>query len=138
MTTSSDEYVAGADTVDDLRDRARRFLPTGVFDHVVGGAGEERTTAANRAGFGRYRLLPRVLTDVSSIDTHLTILGSTLAAPIFTAPTGGVSLVHPDGECGVARAAAAAGVGFILSGSSAATIEEVAAVAGTARWYQIR
>lgn len=137
IVTMPIEYIPSADTVDDLQERARRILPTGVFDHVIGGAGEERTTAANRAGFGRYRLLPRVLTDVSTIDTSVTVLGSQLAAPIFTSPTGGVSLAHPDGERGVARAAAAAGVGFILSGSAAFTIEEVAEVAGAERWYQI-
>lgn len=137
VTTQIEPYLPGADTCDDLRERARQVLPEGVFIHTIGGAGEERTMAANRAGYGRYRLLPRVLTDVSNIDTSVEILGTKLAAPIFTSPTGGIGLVHPDGERGVARAAANSGVGFILNGHPSVTMEDAAAAAGPARWNQL-
>ena len=137
MTTLADEYIPGADTCDELREMARRVLPPGVFDHTIGGAGEERTMAANRAGFGRYRLLPRVLTDVSSIDASVEVLGTKLSAPIFTSPTGGIGMVHRDGEIGVGRAAEAAGVGFILNAHPSVTIEDAAAAVGPARWHQM-
>ncbi|MGY3573110.1 alpha-hydroxy acid oxidase [Bradyrhizobium sp. USDA 4504] len=130
-------YISGGHTADDLRERAREVLPPGVFAHVIGGAGDERTLAANRAGFGRYRLLSRVLADVTEVDTSVDILGTKLDAPIFTCPTGGINMVHPESESGVARGAAAAGVGFILSGMSSVTLEKVATAAGPARWQQI-
>ncbi|MDE5458826.1 alpha-hydroxy-acid oxidizing protein [Bradyrhizobium sp. CSA112] len=130
-------YIPGGHTADDLRERAGELLPAGVFAHVIGGAGDERTLAANRAGFGRYRLLSRVLVDVAEVDTSVDILGTRLDAPIFTCPTGGVGAVHPESESGIARGAAAAGVGFMLSGLSSVTLEEVAAAAGPARWQQI-
>ena len=133
----AEPYVPGVTTVDDLWHRARRVLSPGLFAHAVGGAGDERTMAANRAGFGRYRLVPRVLLDADDIDTGVNLLGTRLGAPVFTCPTGGISAMHPDGEPGVARAAAAAGVGFILSGSSGVTLEDVAAEAGPARWHQL-
>lgn len=111
-------------------------MSTDAFDYVVGGAGEERTLAANRAGFGRYRLLPRVLEDVTHIDTSVEVLGSKLAAPIFTCPTGGLSFVYPDGERCVARAAAAAGLAFVLAAHTGITTEEGGGAAGPERWHQ--
>lgn len=133
----SEPYLPGADTPDILRDRARALLSPALFAHVIGGAGDERTTAANRAGYGRYRLLPRVLVDVSQVDTSVEILGTKFGAPIFTSPTGGISSIHPDGERGVARAAATAGVLFILNAWPGVTTEEVAKAAGPARWQQL-
>jgi isopentenyl diphosphate isomerase/L-lactate dehydrogenase-like FMN-dependent dehydrogenase len=136
VTSQSGTYIPGATTYEDMRERAREVMSTAAFDYVVGGAGEERTLAANRAGFGRYRLLPRVLEDVSRIDTSVEVLGTRLSAPIFTCPTGGVSFVYPDGEACVARAAAAAGVAFVLAAHTGVTTEQGAAAAGPARWHQ--
>lgn len=129
-------YIPGADTPDDLRERARKLLPSKTFAHIIGGAGDERTTAANQAAFGRYRLLPRVLVDISNVDTSTEILGTKLAAPIFTSPMGGMGKIR-GGERDLARAAAAAGVGFILTAWPGVTTEEVAEAAGPARWQQL-
>jgi isopentenyl diphosphate isomerase/L-lactate dehydrogenase-like FMN-dependent dehydrogenase len=136
VTMLADTYIPGATTYEDMRERAREVMSTAAFDYVVGGAGEERTLAANRAGFGRYRLLPRVLEDVSTVDTSVEVLGTKLSAPIFTCPTGGVSFVHADGEACVARAAAAAGVAWVLAAHTGVTTEQGAAAGGAARWHQ--
>lgn len=50
-----------------------------VFDYYAGGAESETTLRDNRAAFSRYRLLPRVLVDVSEIDTSCELLGATPA-----------------------------------------------------------
>jgi isopentenyl diphosphate isomerase/L-lactate dehydrogenase-like FMN-dependent dehydrogenase len=121
----------------DLEEAARRRLPPDVFDYIAGGAGEERSLQANRAGFGRVRLRPRVLVDVSKVDTGATLLGHRLAAPILIAPMGSQGLVHPHGERATAAAAAATGLGYILSMTSTFAPEEVAAVAADARWFQL-
>lgn len=136
-TPAYEPYRPGVDTVDDLRDRARKVLSPNLFAHVVGGAGDERTTAANQAGYGRFRLIPRVLIDTLEVDTSIEILGTKLVAPIFVCPTGGIHAMHPDGERGVARAAANAGVLFVLAGFPGCTTEEAAAAAGPARWHQL-
>jgi isopentenyl diphosphate isomerase/L-lactate dehydrogenase-like FMN-dependent dehydrogenase len=137
VSSKVDPFVPGADTSDDLRARAHSILPPDVFTHIIGGAGEERTMAANRAGFGQYRLLPRVLTDVSSIDLGVTVLGSAMSAPVFISPVGGIGLVHPDGEGSVARASATTGLGYVLSSAAGILIEDAAVSAGPNRWYQL-
>src|SRR5262245_19839001 len=74
--------LATAANVYDLRRLAQRRLPAGVFDYIDGGAEDERTMIANREAFNRRRFLPRVLRDMSSIDTTTTLLGKELPIPL--------------------------------------------------------
>lgn len=46
-----------------------------AYGYYAGGSDNEWTLAENRAALGRYRLLPRVLVDVSTVDTSTTLLG---------------------------------------------------------------
>jgi isopentenyl diphosphate isomerase/L-lactate dehydrogenase-like FMN-dependent dehydrogenase len=96
---------------------------------------------ANRAAFERWQIVPRMLRDVSQRDLRVQVLGASMPAPVMLAPIGVQSIVHPEAEVAVARAAASLGVPFILSTASSKTMEEVAQAAdatGTApRWYQL-
>src|ERR671914_1820651 len=89
---------------------ARQRLPQMVYDYYVGGAGDERTVQENQRVWGRVRLRPRMLVDVSERDLSTTILGQPISMPVLTAPAAFHAMAHPDGECAVARAAAAAGI----------------------------
>ncbi len=77
--------------------------------HYAGGAGDERTLADNVAAGGRHKLLPRALVDVSCVDTATTVLGTPISLPVLVAPVALEKMAHPDGECAMARAAAAGG-----------------------------
>ena len=124
-------------SIDDLRERARRRLPRGVFDLYEGGAEDELTLRENRAAFERIRLRPRVLRDVSSVDTTTTVLGTPLALPLLIGPTGAVGFGWPHGEVALARAAQQFGVPFVLSTSATSSIERIAqAVPGHRLWFQ--
>jgi lactate 2-monooxygenase len=117
---------------------AREKLDPGPFGYVVGGAGAGATVAANREAFGRWRIVPRMLTDATNRDLATTVLGQDMPAPVLLAPVGVQSIVHPDGELATARAAAALGVTMVLSTASSHTIEEVAEASGDGpRWYQL-
>lgn len=129
--------LRGAANIDDLRAIAKRRLPGGVFDYVDGGAEDERTLHRNSAAFADIELRPRVLRDVSRIDTSTTLLGRLLPAPLVLAPTGFTRMVHPEGELAVARAAARAGLPYVLSTLSTRSIEEVAACSGGPKWFQV-
>jgi lactate 2-monooxygenase len=117
---------------------ARERLPSTSFGYVAGSAGSESTARANRAAFEAWRLVPRVLRDVSAVDTSTTVLGTHMRAPIALAPIGVLSIVHPDGEVAVARAAAGLGVPMVVSTAASTTLEDVAAASGGGlRWYQL-
>jgi lactate 2-monooxygenase len=121
-----------------LEQRAERQLTRGAFGYVAGGAGAEDTMRANREAFRRWRILPRMLRDVSRRDLGTTVLGTAMPAPVMLAPVGVQSIVHPEAELAVARAAAATGVPMVLSTASSRSLEEVAEAQGDApRWFQL-
>jgi isopentenyl diphosphate isomerase/L-lactate dehydrogenase-like FMN-dependent dehydrogenase len=109
--------------------------PLGYYD---GGAGDERTLRDNVAAYARHALRPRVLVDVSDVSTATTVLGTEVSMPVIVAPVALQKMAHPDGECGMARAAAAAGTIMTLSTIATAAPREVAAAApGAPRWFQV-
>jgi L-lactate dehydrogenase (cytochrome) len=124
-------------SVADLRAIARRRLPRGVFDYIDGGAEDELTMAANTEAYRRVGFRPRVLRDVSDIDTTTTLLGKPMSIPLVLAPTGFTRIADPAGELAVARAAARAGVPYALSTLGTRSIEEVAEAGSGRLWFQV-
>jgi lactate 2-monooxygenase len=121
-----------------LEEAARAVMTPRAWDYVAGAAGSGDTARENLEAFRRWRIVPRMLTDVSAPSYATTVLGTELAAPILLAPVGVLGIAHPDAEPAVARAAAAAGVPMILSTAASTAMEEVAAAgAGGQRWYQL-
>ena len=123
--------------VEDLRKIAKRRLPHGVFDYIDGAAEDERTYAANTEAFRRRTFKPRVLRDVSEIDTSTTLLGKRIPMPLVLSPTGFARIADPEGELAVARAADKVGVPFTLSTIGTRSIEEIAAVNHGPKWFQL-
>jgi L-lactate dehydrogenase (cytochrome) len=129
--------LAKVGNVDDLRLLAKRRLPGGVFDYFDGAAEDEVTKIENSSAFSKVELRPRVLVDVSSIDTSTTIMGQPVPFPIALSPTGFTRIAHPDGELAVARVAGAVNLPYTLSTLGTRSIEEVAKVATGPLWYQL-
>lgn len=111
-----------------LEQKAKEALRPEAYDYVAGGAGGEETMRANLEAFRRWRIVPRMLRNVSRRDLSIELLGLSLPAPVLLAPVGVQGIVHPDGELAVARAAASMGIPFVLSTAGSRTIEEVANV----------
>ena len=135
--TRAERLRAQAVNIDDLRRLALRRLPNGVFNYIDGGAEDEVTMRANRAAFRRWNFAPRVLRDMSQVDTSTTLLGRRLPFPLVLAPAGFTRMPDPDGELAVARAAARAGIPYCLSTVATRSIEEVAAAADGCHWFQL-
>lgn len=124
--------------VDDLARRGAEAMSPEARGYIVGGAGGGDTMEANRNAFKRWRIVPRMLQDVSRRSLRSELLGMEMPAPILFAPIGVQSMVHPEGELVPARAAAKLGMPFIHSSAASRTIEEVAEAMGDAdRWFQL-
>jgi lactate 2-monooxygenase len=122
----------------ELQERAREHLSAAAYGYVAGGAGSELTMAANLRAFESWEIVPRMLRDVSERDLSTSVLGTRMPAPVLLAPIGVQSIVHPEGELAVGRAAAAHGLPAILSTAASHTLEQVAETMGQAsRWYQL-
>jgi lactate 2-monooxygenase len=121
-----------------LEEAARVVMAPSAFDYVAGAAGSGDTARANLRAFREWRIVPRMLTDVSTPSYSARLLGTDLTVPYLLAPIGVLGLAHPDGELAVARAAAAAGVPMILSTMATTTMEDVAGANGDGqRWFQL-
>jgi isopentenyl diphosphate isomerase/L-lactate dehydrogenase-like FMN-dependent dehydrogenase len=124
---------------DALEDAAASRLDDGARGYVFGGAGSEDTQRENVAALGRWRIVPRMLRDVAARDVRTAVLGTEMPAPVLLAPVGVQSIIHPEGELAVARAAGELGVPMVASTASSFTLEEIAEAggAGAPRWFQL-
>jgi L-lactate dehydrogenase (cytochrome) len=124
--------------IDDLAGLARRRLPAGVAGYLDGGGEDEWTLRRNRTAFGEVELVPRVLRDVSKLDTATTVLGSQIPLPLVLSPVGAPRMFHPEGELAVARAARHARIPYGVSTLATQSLEDIAAAAyGSPLWFQL-
>jgi 4-hydroxymandelate oxidase len=124
--------------LDEMERAARAVLPQPVYDYYAGGAEDEHTLQANRTAFSQYVLRPRVLRDVSRVDTSTNVCGAEVAAPVLIAPTAFQRLAHADGELAAVRAAAARNTVYVASTVSTTPIEQITAAARAANvWLQL-
>lgn len=121
----------------DLRRRAQRRLPKVIFDYLDGGAEDEITLRENCRAFEDVFFRPRQAVAVPQCDLRTRLLGQEFALPFLLAPVGYSRMMHPGGEVAAARAAGAAGTGFILSTVSGHKMENVRAASTGPAWYQL-
>jgi len=112
-------------------------IGAGAHGYFAGGAGDELTLRANRESWSRIELLPKVLVDVSTRDLSVPVLGQQWEHPIAVAPMAYQRHAHPDGELGMARAAATTGSTMVLSSQTTTSPADVAAAADGRRWFQL-
>jgi L-lactate dehydrogenase (cytochrome) len=122
-------------SLDDFQSEAKRFLPGPVYEYVAGGSEDLVTLAENRAAFQRYALVPRVMRDVADRHLETRLLDGVWKAPFGISPMGLSALSGYRGDLGLARAAKAAGIPMIVSGTSTIRLEEVRAENADA-WFQ--
>jgi (S)-mandelate dehydrogenase len=123
--------------VDDYRAAARRRLPDFAFSYLEGGGEDEITMRRNRDAFAEVGFAPRVLVDVSKVDTRTTLAGQAAAWPAVVGPTGLNGLYCWRAEEALAKAAHAQGLPFALSTASTSLMEDVRAGSEGDLWLQL-
>lgn len=121
----------------DFEAEARLRIPHAVWERISGGAADEITLRWNREGYDHIRLKPRILVDVSKLDTRVTLFGQELPFPILLAPTGGQGFIQPQGDLAAARGAAAANALYVISSSASMKVEDVAKSTKGPVWFQL-
>ncbi|KAK4060909.1 hypothetical protein Trihar35433_9834 [Trichoderma harzianum] len=108
---------------------ARHYLPTKNYTYYRNGAAGEWSYRNNLEVFHRYRLRPRVMVDITKIESTLptTILGHNFSAPIFISPCARGGYGHPDAELNLVKGAAAGNILYMPALLASYTIEEIAA-----------
>lgn len=117
-------------TIRELELLSRDRMDKQTRDYYNEGADDGTTLSENQTAYQKYRIRPRVLRDISVVDTSVTIFGQKNSVPIGVAPTAMQRLAHTDGEVATARACASQNVIMGLSSFSTSTLEEVAEASG--------
>lgn len=129
--------ISQVNTLFQLLSMAKRRLSPGAWDYLMGGSETETTLNQNRLALDRLAFRPRVLRDVSNIDTSTTLLGQKLKLPIVLAPIGSMQDIIAEGGVVPTRAAARAGVVHMLSSVCAPGLEEVSRAADHPKFFQL-
>jgi L-lactate dehydrogenase (cytochrome) len=122
-------------SLQDFETAARRHLPWPIFAYISGGAEDTASLRDNRAAFSDYGFVTRVLRNVSGRSQAVELFGRKYASPFGVAPMGISALSAYRGDLVQARAAAAANIPMIMSGSSLIPLEDVIAAAPET-WFQ--
>lgn len=116
---------------------AHEMLSHVAWEYYSSGSADEVTMRWNRESLTRLRLRPRVMVDVSKVDTHMKLLGREMAHPILLAPTSAHILADPEGEVATVQGAGEADATMVISTLANRTVEDIAHAATKPVWFQI-
>ena len=122
-----------ADLVEEL---ARDRLPDEVYLYFRQGSGSGVSAAEAATAWDRFRFLPRVLRDVTHVDTSTTLLGTEVRSPFAIAPTTLQRAAHPEGEVAMAAGARDSGSLVVVSSNAGTLFADIGAV-GAPWWLQV-
>ena len=128
---------SGFVTNEEIVQSARRRLSQGPWDYLVGGSEADTTMRRNRLAFDKIAFRPRVLVDVSDVNTSTMLLGHTLRIPVMMAPVGSLQVFNEEAGVGVTKAASEIGVLHVVSSVTQPSLEEIANAATSPKVYQL-
>ncbi|KAJ5507650.1 hypothetical protein N7527_009793 [Penicillium freii] len=112
-------------SIADLEEAASHSLSVSARDFFNSGATNQVTLYDNYAAYRKYRLLPRVLRDVSLVDTGISLFDRDIEFPLCVSPAGMQAMAHPEGEMATSRACAKMGVNMGVSSYANHSVEEI-------------
>jgi 4-hydroxymandelate oxidase len=121
----------------DYQAEAEKHISHGAWERIMGASADELTMKWNHEAYEHIRLKPRVLNDVSKLDTRVKLFGQEMPFPIILAPTGAQKFVHPEGDMASVRGAAAAHATICISSSASMKVEDIAHAATGPVWFQL-
>jgi 4-hydroxymandelate oxidase len=133
----SETYFAPRVTLDDFEAAALTALPKSAFEYLAGGSGYDVTLRRNRSAFDNVEILPRILTDVSSLTTKVFFFGREHRFPVLMAPTAFHRLFHLNGEAETIRGVNQTGTTLVASSFSTTSFEDMQAASTRPLWFQV-
>ena len=94
---------------------ASKVADPDAWDYLIGGSETETTLRRNRRALDELAFRPRILRNVSTIDTSQEVLGIAMRLPLFLAPMGSIKNLDKSGAVATALAAKEFGIVAFLS-----------------------
>ena len=124
-------------TLQEIVFAARRNLAPGPWNYLIGATETETTQRRNRQALDSIAFRPRVLNDVSKVDSRASFLGQSVRLPVMLAPVGGMESFAEGAAASAAKGAAEFGIPQMLSSVCQPGLEATAAAANTIRAFQL-
>ncbi|XP_014562012.1 hypothetical protein COCVIDRAFT_85454 [Bipolaris victoriae FI3] len=112
-------------TLADVKEIAKIKLPDDVWEYLETGADDNWTVSRNEDIYKRLLLRPRMLRNVSAIDTTTSIFGKRYNIPIALAPSAYYRFASNGGELDSSAASFDMGKNFTLSSNATTSLEDV-------------
>ncbi len=129
--------LSGIFNLFDFEKMAQAKMTNMAYEYVASGAADEFTLRGNRQSLDAIKLNTTVLTDVTRLDTSISLFGQKLPYPILIAPTAFHKIMHPEGELATARGAGMASATYVISSYTTTPLEEISKVATHPLWFQL-
>ena len=117
-----------------VREAASARLDPETWDYFLGSADGDHDRDAR--AWSRWDLVPRVMTELTAIDTTVSLGGEIFSSPLVLAPSASQGAADPAGEIATRRAAAARGLLAGYSFHATVEVERFAAAADAPWWAQ--
>ena len=124
-------------TNQEILQQARKNLEQGPWNYLVGGVESETSMKRNRLAFDKIAFRPRVLVDVSKIDTSVSLLNYKLRIPVVLAPIGSLQVFAKEGAVAAAKAAGDFGTIHVVSSVTEPSLEKIAQTTDADKLYQL-
>jgi len=121
--------------LEDLEPLGKLFLPRALWEFVSVGVEGNLSRDGNRQAFDEVWLQPRILNDVTDRSIARTLFGKTYDAPFGIAPMGASAMFGFEADLNFARAARAANIPYLMSGSALIPMEKIVE-ANPDIWFQ--
>ncbi|KAI9867223.1 MAG: hypothetical protein M1813_009501 [Trichoglossum hirsutum] len=109
----------------DFEEVARKTVPKKVWAFYSSAATDLITRDSNKSSYDRIFFRPRVLRNVTNVNTETKMLGQKMALPLFVAPAAMANMIHPDGEKALARGTASQGIIQCVSNNASFPLADI-------------
>ncbi len=113
--------------LNDFEEACSRSLTKKSWAFISGASNDNLTRDANKNWYQKIWFRPKVMSNVSSVNTRGKILGCAVDIPVFISPAGVAKMAGPEGELALAKGAAATGVIQCISTTASFPISEILA-----------
>ncbi|MEL7122641.1 MAG: alpha-hydroxy acid oxidase [Bacteroidota bacterium] len=131
------KYNSKYPSIEDLRNRAKKRIPSFAFQYVDGGCNNETNLRRNTEEIRDVQLKPYYLKAFSGTSMKTELFGKTYDAPFGIAPIGLQGLIWPNASQILAKAAFEHNIPYILSTVGTASIEEISEITEGNAWFQL-
>ena len=111
--------------LDDFERSFEKYGPRKAWAYIIGASNDCLSYRANKDAWQRLWFRPRIMRDVSKVNTRMRMMGQEVAMPVWIAPMGIAKTAGEEGEIALGAGAAKGGIIHCQSTAASFSIEDI-------------